>query len=1419
MLAMWGRCAAVTVLAAVAGAFEFPDACQQRVVTGGKQGVIEYPAGGGNYEDRRVDCWQVTCGESVPPVASIRFSRFDTETNYDFVSVTRVQNESDAQEELMRRSGAVAPQDFFVAEADDSLLVVFTSDGSVTRTGFTALWQCTFEPPTLAPETPAPPTLAPTPAPETPVPPTEVPTPIPAPALELLLGGRLNRGQTLLAGNFTFVLDAESGNLVLSVLGTEILRLPGTGDYALFGEDGDFGLYTNEGTRVWHAETALAGDRSGERFVLTEEGQLEIQTPSGAVRWTAGILVDVTKTNAAEHGVWGALLPWNVIPIHSILLPGYDVLTFGTDRFGVQKGYDLDVFYLETNNNSFYEDGRTMNVDTFCSAPIVDPHTGNVVLAGGDNRVRANVGIDDVLGFNSVTHEVTHLTAMRYPRWYGTITALPSGELFAYSGKSEREGKISSIPEVYSSTSNEWREVTSVDDPYQQEPLDTPWWYPRNYIAPNGKVFGITGRSLYFIDPDANGRGELLKLPDLENYTERSSRYTSTAVMYKPGWVLQVGGPDGEGIVDNRATNKGIVIEVKDDYAIVTDAQPMAYARGWATAQVLPTGDVVVVGGSAGKLNSLEQVTSHAELWDPDTGLWTTLSFGKSPRLYHSTVLLLPNATLLVGGGGAPGPLINNNVELFTPPYLIDSHGQVLKGNARPMIINAPLLQARYSYGATVLLEVSGVPHGVKKVTLLKTGSMTHSFDMDQRCVELEVVNAQRRGSGALVKVRLPASPNTAPPGYYMIFVVSAGGKGVPSEGHIVKLHSPNELRVGESLEVGQRLVSEDGRFTLSMGWNGVLALSTRGTNIWEQGRGTSPGVKAMLEKKGNFVLYAEREVRGNGKPKRRWPVVWEAGTRSRRRARVERLVLENTGNLVMYTEEKDLVWESGTMVIRGNQDMNHTVGSARGASWVVGRTTSGVVASGVVAPLPAAALWIGFYFSSRESAFRQVKFQVTVSAYDASTGELLASADARVTEPNKIVDLEVDQTGRADRVVELRVASEGVGTFELHQIVVGLAASKPDRAELLVGQAMGNGARLTSENGKFSLTLHEGELVLTSRGTAVWRQSSGSNKATAALQADGNFVLVPSGGNATWESGSSSGEPADRLVLEKDGNLVVYSTSNAVLWSSNVLMLRGHQDMRHAVGSPRGSAGWGVDESDSGYVAVSGPHSGLPFAKMSAMFEVTSRARCLNVTVDVYDTVRQEVLGSWTTNGTAECIRAEKLRSRGRSLRQHKREEEEVVVVHFDLSLPPVTSAPTTATVAPETAEPAPTPVPSWNCTSWRQTGGCVGNGPREPSNDKSCTTDITRFASGFCECSGGDVLFNCGQAPVFVFTCAEVCLEPWKFPPPPAPTSTPAPVPTPPPRFVEFRVSAHGGSAFTLRQLAVAEQSATPEEFYPDM
>ena len=69
-------------------------------------------------------------------------------------------------------------------------------------------------------------------------------------------------------------------------------------------------------------------------------------------------------------------------------------------------------------------------------------------------------------------------------------------------------------------------------------------------------------------------------------------------------------------------------------------------------------------------------------------------------------------------------------------------------------------------------------------MTLIKTGSVTHSFNMEQRFLELSFTVSDN-----VLNVKAPANANLAPPGRYMLFVINA--QGVPSVARLVSIAPP----------------------------------------------------------------------------------------------------------------------------------------------------------------------------------------------------------------------------------------------------------------------------------------------------------------------------------------------------------------------------------------------------------------------------------------------------------------------------------------------------------------------------------------------------------------------------------------------------------------------------------------------------
>ena len=77
---------------------------------------------------------------------------------------------------------------------------------------------------------------------------------------------------------------------------------------------------------------------------------------------------------------------------------------------------------------------------------------------------------------------------------------------------------------------------------------------------------------------------------------------------------------------------------------------PMSQPRTEMNATILPNGKVLAMGGST--INEDATTASlNADLYDPISNTFTSAGANAFPRLYHSSSLLLPDATVLFVGG------------------------------------------------------------------------------------------------------------------------------------------------------------------------------------------------------------------------------------------------------------------------------------------------------------------------------------------------------------------------------------------------------------------------------------------------------------------------------------------------------------------------------------------------------------------------------------------------------------------------------------------------------------------------------------------------------------------------------------------------------------------------------------------------
>jgi hypothetical protein len=119
---------------------------------------------------------------------------------------------------------------------------------------------------------------------------------------------------------------------------------------------------------------------------------------------------------------------------------------------------------------------------------------------------------------------------------------------------------------------------------------------------------------------------------------------------------------------------------------------------------------------------------------------------------------------------------------------------------------------------------------------------------------------------------------------------------------------------------------------------------------------------------------------------------------------------------------------------------------------------------------------------------------------------------------------------------------------------VVAKPAFASGTGTLVSGQVLTANQGITSTDNRFSLVMQgDGNLVVYyTGGPALWSSGTYNHPgAYVAMQTDGNLVVYPPSGRALWSSGTYN-HPGAYVAMQTDGNLVVYPPSGSALWASN---------------------------------------------------------------------------------------------------------------------------------------------------------------------------------------------------------------------------------------------------------------------------
>jgi hypothetical protein len=477
------------------------------------------------------------------------------------------------------------------------------------------------------------------------------------------------------------------------------------------------------------------------------------------------------------------------------------------------------------------DDTSANDGDMFCG-DLTSLPDGRVLIAGGtdwynepaamdrNNGDPADVGAIELEGlrsssiFDPATNAFSPTSPMKYGRWYPHVAIGPDGRPTVFSGVTQliSDTQLSQVrrTETFDAATDTWEENYIGPESENSLPLQ-----PRIHLTPDGKftyagvgqMWGPFGQAAdeatYNFIQQYDPETKTWAIAGLAPLGARSGAFQLPLQMtppYEEMTLVQFGGvlgpPPGTWIPANPFTTM-VTVDIDSNVTAVMGPN-MNYARWFASGVVLPTGELLAVGGGDKDevVDPGVDIPVHqAELYDPARNAWTEVASNTRDRVYHNSALLLPDMRVLLGGhapiashyGGANsdqgGPFSNNDndpsFEVWSPPYLFRG--------ARPTITQA---QAGVSYGETFTV---GTPQArdIESVVLMKTPSPEHVNDSDQRNLALDFTVT----AGDHLDVVAPPSGRVAPPGYYYLVVMKKSTAGpIPSVARMVQVGVGTDL-------------------------------------------------------------------------------------------------------------------------------------------------------------------------------------------------------------------------------------------------------------------------------------------------------------------------------------------------------------------------------------------------------------------------------------------------------------------------------------------------------------------------------------------------------------------------------------------------------------------------------------------------
>ncbi|KAJ7697676.1 glyoxal oxidase N-terminus-domain-containing protein [Mycena rosella] len=526
-------------------------------------------------------------------------------------------------------------------------------------------------------------------------------------------------------------------------------------------------------------------------------------------------IIDKAEGNAAQvagHPAWGSVwdintqettamdIKTNTFCSSGLHLPNGSYVTFGGNSAvgpGASKGSSgsWDATYQD------FDGGRSIRVLNPCSSPA---------------------NSDDFAAAQCQWFDDPDTLSMQKQRWYSAAEALGDGTIGTSSATTLTDPTIGAelTYEFYPANG---RAPQNLNFLFKTSGLNA---YPHTFLLSSGKLLLQANVSTMIWDSDTNTETDLPDMPHGIVRVYPASGATAMLPMTPANdysqTILFCGGSDMDdtewGDFVGPHINTWERPASKDCQRITPEPADGSSPEYVQDDDMLEDGKLLVLNGglngTAGEAtmwrNDSENpfAESYASgpvgtpaIYDPNAPLgsrWSNAGLSNSPiaRLYHSSAILLPDASVFVAGS-------NPNLDVNTSsavPYPTEYRAEKfiprisLPARAPHHLVfpqHSPMVETRrYYHSATSYSGSSNTAANNTIVSVIRGGWTTHAMNMGQRFLQLNnTYSVQNDGSIVLHVSQMPPNPNLFQPGPALLFVVV---NGIPSNGTYLLIGSGN---------------------------------------------------------------------------------------------------------------------------------------------------------------------------------------------------------------------------------------------------------------------------------------------------------------------------------------------------------------------------------------------------------------------------------------------------------------------------------------------------------------------------------------------------------------------------------------------------------------------------------------------------